>query len=61
MVDPLKVLNPSKPAAPGFVLTRLTDGSNGIPFNAICAVCLSFCFISGKICLFYLQPSCLFD
>lgn len=60
MVDPLTVLNPSKPAAPGFALTRLTDGSYGIPLNAICAVCLSFCFISGKICLFYLQPSCLF-
>lgn len=36
MVDPLTVLNPSKPTAPAFALTRLTDGSCGIPFNAIC-------------------------
>lgn len=55
MADPLPELKPSKPAAPGFALIQLTDGSYGIPFSASCAVCLNYIFIFVKICLFLLQ------
>lgn len=51
MVDPLTELNPSKPAAPGFALTQLTDGSCGIPFNAICVSIAFVLFRERFVCL----------
>lgn len=59
MADCLSVLNPSKPPAPGFALTRLTDGSCGIPLPVQVAQCVSqlHFFIPVKIGLFYRQAS----